>query len=241
MEDRELFRPVPRETATTRVMEQIYSLLQEGRLQPGQALPGERQLAGKLGVSRNVVREALRALASLGILAIRQGKGTRVAEATQTPLPLSLWVPWLQRNRQAVIDLLGVRESLEMMAARLAAHQATAEGLALLEAICDQMAIAAELQQVGDLVRLDMEFHASLAALSGNQFLPGLNRSIAGALVADRRAVFSLPGRAANSAQEHRKILGCLLQRDPEAAVAAMREHVQSACADIIAAITPQG
>lgn len=229
MDDPQLFRPVARQTTTTRVMEQIYGLLQEGRLPPGQRLPGERHLAQQLGVSRNVVREALHSLASMGFLAIRQGHGTVVASGFQGLGSLDLWKPWLRLNCQAVMDLLAVREPLELMATRLAAERATPERLRELESIVVQLEAAGVRRDVDELERLDADFHARLAGLSGNPFLASLNRWLTGAMGADRRAVFSIPNRAAQSVSEHRRIIECLKRGDAAAAVTAMEEHVQSA------------
>jgi GntR family transcriptional repressor for pyruvate dehydrogenase complex len=214
-------------------VEQVRRLIDEGQLKPGHRLPGERELALEFGVSRATLREAVQSLASLGLLEVRQGVGTRVSASATTAVDASFWLPWLTAHSEDVLALLDVREALETKAVELAAEAAGRGGAAagsVLEALegnLAEMERAVTAQDTVLLERLDLEFHSLLAQTAGNKYLLRFGRSV-NHVFSDRRAVLSIPGRAAQSVADHRQILAGVKAGDPASAVRAMASHLAS-------------
>ena len=121
------------------IVRQIKAMIAEGRLKSGDRLPPERDLAEKFVVSRTSVREALRALESLGLVEIRPGEGTFVREVSVEALiePLALV---MASQREAIGELFEARRLLEPAIAALAAGRATPEEIQEMERILDEQA-----------------------------------------------------------------------------------------------------
>src|SRR5881296_3366441 len=118
-----LFQPVRRSRVSTDIVRQIQDLIAAEDLQPGDRLPGERELADALSVSRQSVREALRVLDYLGVVVVRPGEGTFVATTPPAPVDASLYS--LLSERSFLLDLLEARRILEEGIVHLAARRAT--------------------------------------------------------------------------------------------------------------------
>jgi GntR family transcriptional repressor for pyruvate dehydrogenase complex len=140
-----------------------------GRIGPGDALPSEARLAARFGVSKQVVREAVRQLEALGIVQIGQGKLTRVVEALDA-LPLArFWRFAAGGTRQGLSEAVELRRIIEPQVARLAATRVTPDGLAALRDILARMETV-----IGDVPRwitADLDFHDQLGELSGNRLI----------------------------------------------------------------------
>src|SRR2546429_6547843 len=123
------------------IVRQVKAMIAEGRLKSGDQLPPERDLAEKFVVCRTSVREALRALESLGLVEIRPGEGTFVREVSVESLiePLALV---MASHREAIVELFEARRLLEPALAARAARRATPEGLAEMERILEDQAKA---------------------------------------------------------------------------------------------------
>jgi DNA-binding FadR family transcriptional regulator len=148
------------------------------------------------------------------------------------------WAPWLSDHREDVMALLEVREALEVKATKLAA-EAVAKGspgvaehlVALAKNVAD-MEDAARRVDVSTLERFDLEFHVILGQMSGNRYLLRLAKSI-NHVFPDRRAVLALPGRAAQSLEEHRRIASAIQEGRPAEAGQAYSDHLRSLQATI--------
>src|SRR5438105_13933720 len=121
------------------IVRQVKQMITEGRLKSGDQLPPERDLAEKFVVSRTSVREALRALESLGLIAIRPGEGTFVREVSIDALvgPLALM---MTSQREAIAELFEARRVLEPAIAALAASRATPDEVQEMERILEDQA-----------------------------------------------------------------------------------------------------
>lgn len=194
------------------------------RLAPGDLLPPERRLAEELGVSRSVVREALKRLQSVGLVVCRQGSGTRVAapggDHLQTGFELLI-----RHGACSLRDLAAVRLPLETAIASLAAENRTQEHL-------DELAASQRL--LGDgarplklLVEADVRFHAVLAEATGNPIFAIVLSPIQKLLVQSRRRTLHRFG-AKVAYLHHEQILSAVLTRDPLAASQAMRLHLEA-------------
>ena len=241
------FRPIRLQTSVQQVAEQIRKLIQEGQLPPGAHLPSVRDLAVRFGVSQSTVREAIHILAALGLVDVRHGRGTFVASpATDGARDPAAWLPWLEAHRDDVLALLEVREVLETKAAALAAR-AVATGspevmrhLSALEGNVKEMMDAADRRDIFALEQIDLAFHGAIADLAGNPYLVYLLRSL-NYLFADRRAVMALPGRALQSAGQHRLILEAIKAGDASEAAERMSRHLQSTIASVRALLGVHG
>jgi GntR family transcriptional repressor for pyruvate dehydrogenase complex len=205
------------------IVRQIKAMIAEGRLKSGDQLPPERDLAEKFVVSRTSVREALRALESLGLVEIRPGEGTFVREVSVEALiePLALA---MASQRAAIGELFETRRLLEPSIAGLAARRATPDEVAEMERILEEQAkeIAAGKTGLGQ----DALFHAAIASAAHNQAITRVVHAIMDLLTQCREESLNTPGRPERSHQDHRRVLEAIRRRDEAAAANAMRDHV---------------
>jgi DNA-binding GntR family transcriptional regulator len=200
-----LKRPAPlRESA----YEALTQMIIAGRLQPGQHLV-EVEIARLLGVSRQPVREALQRLHNEGWVDLRPGYGAMVH------LPAE----------DEVDQLLTVRTVLESEAARLAAGRAPTEAIAELREMCATGTRMVKEGNIDEAVRVNAEFHRSIAELSGNRFIADFAAQV------DRRVRWYYtpvaPARGQASWREHARIITAIAERDEEKASKVMREHTE--------------
>lgn len=208
-----------------------------GRMAAGAALPTEPEIGAELGVSRTVVREAVKALAAKGMVVTGPRRGTRVRPFADW----NLFDPDVIAFRVAagvdarfLDDLLELRLTIEPMAARLAARRAAPADIARIEAALARMA-----DTVGDkahYVAADLEFHQAILAAAGNQFVASL-APLLGALL---NVSFHHSVRSAEAANEavglHAAVLRAIAGRKPAAAEKALRSLIYDARSDIRAA-----
>ena len=207
------------------IIRQVKAMIAEGRLKSGDRLPPERDLAEKFLVSRASVREALRALESLGLVAIRPGEGTFVREISVDTLVEPLALVMLSQ-RQAVGELFEARRLLEPALARLAATRATPEDIGEMERILDEQAKEIANGRTGLLQ--DAQFHAAIGAAAHNRAITRIAHAIMDLLTQSREESLSTPGRPERSHQNHRRILQAITRRDPRGAEQAMLEHLDT-------------
>src|SRR5581483_3224022 len=222
-----LFHGIGVERLSDRVYKEVAAAVREGRLQPGQRLPAERHLADQFGISRVVVREALRSLAATGWVDVRPGRGAFVAARPGSTFQHA-WSGWLRQHRDELVELLAVRRALEEVAARLAAENARPAELEALRANCDAFAAEAarEIPDTERLVELDLAFHHLVAVATHGVIFDKLVDELAAVLVESRRALFFIKGRPRASADDHRRILEAIAAGDTDGAAAAMADHM---------------
>ena len=229
----EQLRPVGPGPVVDGVIERLEELI-FSRLEPGETLPSEGQLAEALGVSRLSVREATRALEARGLLEISKGRRPRVA-APNGSLVGDFFKSAVRRDPRALLDLLEVRRALEVHIASLAARRASQRHVADLELSINAMR-AAE-QEFEAFHTADVRFHENLAAASGNDLLVLLIEAFADPLRASRHRSFAghqaRGGRVADVIQQHETILDAIKARNPKQAAQAMRDHLQQTEQDL--------
>ena len=224
-----LFQPVRRSRVSEDIIRQIQDLIAAEHLQPGDRLPGERELAEAVSVSRQSVREALRVLDYLGVVMVRPGEGTFVA--TTPPSPVDPSVYSLLSERSFLLDLLEARRILEERIVHLAARRATREDL---DAMDD--ALTARERGLGagkHDVAGDLAFHTQLAELTGNPVLTSVMRHLSELWLRSREKTGRRPTSPHKALQFHRQILQAVRRRQPTAARRALRRHLDDMRADI--------
>jgi GntR family transcriptional regulator, transcriptional repressor for pyruvate dehydrogenase complex len=202
----------------------IKEMIVTGRLAPGARLPREADLASQLGLSRNSLREAVRALSMINILDVRQGDGTYVTSLEpQVLLDTLTFVVDFHRD-DSVLEFLRVRRILEPAAAAMAAQEIDEAALAALQRVVDASSPDAEPEE---LFALDAEFHRLIGVASGNSVLASLIEGLSGPT--NRARVWrgrTEAGAQERTVREHRAILDALAAHAPDIAHAAMVAHV---------------
>ncbi len=222
----DLFDVIPREsTLATRVTHQIERLIVEGQLQPGDRLPPERTLARQFGVSRTVIREAVRALVAKSLLEVRAGSGTVVRSPSAASVVQSMTL--LLRAGQPELDydkVHEVRRLLEVEIAGLAAMRRTPEDLRQMEAILEQ---AAQIRDNRDaFCQKDVDFHAALASATHNELFSLVLDTLVDIMLQVRQMGFGVADMPSRALTHHRAIYHQVKAGDAEGARQAMRDHL---------------
>ena len=234
-----MVRPVDQQTAPfetsltavrrTRLFEgivaQVRDLIRDGRLQPGQRLPAERELAERFQVSRASLREAIRTLELEGLVVIRPGAGTFVSEEG-FDAAMDVLARRLLAEREALADVVELRLVLEPQIAALAAQRATLEDKGRLEVILKEQEEQILRGETGAVA--DTAFHSTLASASHNEALVRLSTTLVELLAPSRDESLQTPERSQRSVKSHRTILSAIQQGDVEAVDQAMTEHIVS-------------
>ena len=214
------------------VAKRLARTIREGRLLPGERLPSERRLCHELGVSRPVLREALRSLAGQGYLEIRHGSGSFVLDAA-TQLANVEPVAWFAENHRRVRDFYDARVLLESETAARAAERARPTDLARLRTILSEADEVLAHGQVGAAIGLDIDFHRAIAELAGNAFLCEMLDAIIDTDTDIRRVLHRLPGRPEAAHQGHERILEAIASGEPDRAREVMAAALARALRDI--------
>ena len=215
-------------TSAEEVVTRLREMIQNGELHPGDRLPPERDLSKLLGVSRPTLRAGIRSLTAVGILQSRQGAGTFVAEAEESPTLDTSALKLLSALHGFTSDeMFEARIALEMSIAALAAERATSEQIAQLAEEIAAMYESVELPE--QYLVHDMRFHQTIAAASGNRILTALMNMIASILFEHRSITVHQAKDLSDSAKEHDDIYRAIREHDPDAARRAMREHLTGA------------
>jgi GntR family transcriptional repressor for pyruvate dehydrogenase complex len=218
-------------TLSDRVTESVLEMITSAALKPGDRLPSERDLGTRFGVSRTVVREAMRSLAAKGVLEVRTGSGAVVGRvgAEQASAALRLYVQTSHRSEDGTSfdyeQIDEVREMLEARVARIAATRATDEDVAELTAVHKQLVRAKADPEAAS--QLDVAFHRLIAVSTHNPLYLVMLDSIEPVLLEIRRMTLRVPGRPHRAVSAHGRILDRIVARDAEGAELAMIQHLE--------------
>lgn len=210
------------------VAEQIEGMIQSGEFQPGDRLPAERQLSRQLEVSRPSLREALKKLASQGLLHSRQGGGTFVRDR---PVPaISALKGDLLDYPESGFDVLEVRHALDGQAAYLAALRATDPDRNRIRAAFERMIECHERSDFIEEARADLEFHLAITEASHNIVLLQVTRSLMSLLMKSVETNLAVLYQNADVfrplTDQHRALMEAVIGGDPEAARNAAQSHM---------------
>jgi GntR family transcriptional repressor for pyruvate dehydrogenase complex len=210
------------------VADQIEQLIADASLRPGDKLPGEREMAERMGVSRTVVREAIRVLGVRGLIQVKTGCGTYVQEPSASDAAASIErFLKLHRSGKPFAHVHEVRRMIEVETAGLAAERATDEDLDLLQSTIDGM--YAHRHDPDAYIKYDHAFHKGLAEATHNSLFGMLLSPISDLLHQVILVSVQAPGALEAGLAHHRNILAQLRKRDSQTAQQAMREHLAQA------------
>jgi DNA-binding FadR family transcriptional regulator len=207
-----------RSTTTADVLDDIRGRIHRGELGPGDRLPPERELAARLRVSRDRVREALQSLETDGYLVARRG-ATGGRFVTELAAPFAAWAA---RTEHDLDDIVDFRLAVECEASRFAARRRTRADLDAMRRAVERLDAAATPREY----RLaDVAFHAAIAVASGNDRLATAVERARGELFEPADELWK-HGRI-ESLADHRQILAAIDDAAAEAAATAMAEHIE--------------
>lgn len=218
-----MLEPLKKKRLYEEIVKQLIDLIEVGKLKPGDRLPSERQMAEELGVSRTAIREALRALESMGYIQSKVGGGTFVSEISldRALLPFTTV---LSQDKNLIKELLEVRQLLESEIALLASKRATEEDIKNMEAALDSM--REDIEQGGIGLEGDNAFHNALAAAARNMAMSKILGLCDELLSKSRESTLRIPGQPARSLEDHVAILNAIKERDHVLAQQLMKQHM---------------
>lgn len=205
-------KQIARQSITEAVTESLRDEIATGAWRVGDRIPSEPELIASLGVSRTVVREAVRGLVHAGLLETRQGAGTFVMATDATEVALQRRLASARHS-----DVVEVRRGLDVIAARLAAERRTAEQVAALRATLDERARTGAAGDEAGFVAADVEFHLLVARASGNEIIDELYGSLSRSLAATAKDDQIL-SHFHEDTDWHESLYAAIEARDPGAA-----------------------
>ena len=222
-----------------KAVDQLRDLIFQGALAPEQKLPTEQELSRQFHIGRSSIREALRVLESEGLVEVRRGSGTYV---TAKPMHLGLKsevIGWLAQQREPLVQILEVRESIEGLTASLAAVNCSDELVEQLRQNIEALSVLVnqidenDVEIIDQLSRLDADFHLLISRASGNDLAEEILARILPAFTESNKAMVYVGRRQQTMAEEHREILCSIQAKDAQAAEKAMRAHLARVRAEI--------
>ena len=209
---------------TDEAIEKIKDMIVRGELTPGSRLPPEKDLAERLGLSRNSMREAVKALAVIRVLDVRRGDGTYVTSLEPKLLLEAVSFVVDLHDDDSLLEIFAVRRVLESHATGLAAQRADDDDVARLDAEISGVATDTDIES---LVEHDVRFHGAIARLAGNDYLASLLESLTSQTVRARvwRGL-TQAGGVERTLDEHRAILDAIADHDIELATAIAQVHI---------------
>ena len=220
------------------MLDQLGESIVAGRFGQCGALPPEPLLCEQFGVSRTVVREAVKSLVAKGMLHTGPKVGTKVQPAERWNLfdpDVVAWQSKVGLTREFLRDLQELRRIVEPAAARLAAERATQADIDEIEAAYQGMKSAIE--QGGDYVASDLRFHQGLLRACHNRMVWQMSKALGALLRTSFEISTSLVNAPWTSLPLHRAVLDAVIAGDAQAAEQAVRHLIDSAARDIDAVL----
>ncbi len=216
------FPTIESRSLADRAAESIEQMIINREIKPGSKLPNEYELAEQLQVGRSTVREAIKILESHNVLSVIRGNGTFVCEwpgLIDDPLGFR----FVQDKKRLALDLCEIRSLIEPYLAEMAARNASLDDVDALQKSCDEIAYYIK-KGSQDYSPKDIEFHTRIAICSGNQISSKLVPVIHQGIVMYTQ--LTEPISASKAPITHQAVVDAIRNRDPEAAKAAMTEHL---------------
>jgi GntR family transcriptional repressor for pyruvate dehydrogenase complex len=216
-------RPIAAQTSRVdEVADRIRDIVEKGELGPGSRLPSETDLADQFQISRNVLREAIKRLESIGLLNVRRGLGTFVGDGETLDTTTKLVRSAIAISPRDVSKVAEFRRAIECDAVRIATLNATAEDIDELQRIYDDF--KAQKDPVA-VMEADLKFHLKLLAMAGNALMLNVINVIQVFIYAGMVQTRPVEDHVPASEDQHLNVLKAIRKRDPEQAERAMRAH----------------
>ena len=231
------FRSVLVTRSYEQVVQQILERIHAGEFAPGERLPTERELGELFGVSRGVIREAIKVLGAMGLVESRQGSGTYVS-ANIVPSVSRALVLSAKPDDESLVSLMEFRRPLEVEAARLSAtRRTTAEASAIAHAAAATV-IGARASSTNAFVEGDANLHRQILTAARNPYLQTTLVALYDIMRDLGPMVVRMAGSISISADQHQRLANAITQQDPDVAGRVMAEHIDyaaSALKDVLA------
>ena len=209
---------------TDEAIEKIKAMIVSGELGPGDRLPPEKELSERLGLSRNSMREAVKALEVIRVLDVRRGDGTYVTSLEPHLLLEAISFVVDMHDDDSMLEIFAVRRMLESQATALAATHGGDEEIAQLE---QEVAGIDASVTIEELVEHDLRFHREIVRMAGNAYLASLIEHLSSQTVRARvwRGLTEA-GSVERTLSEHRAIADAIARRDPVLATSLATAHI---------------
>lgn len=220
--DDNVFRAIEQRKVSAQIVDQVKSLIANGRLKPGDTLPPERELMKVFNVSRPTLREALNTLSTMGFVQMAQRQRTRV----RSLVPSNITEPLhrlLKEDMKTSLEMIEARSIIETGNARLAAKRATEADIAKLEECLEAMREKIDRDQ--SLTDEDADFHLSLAEATHNKIQTHLMFSIYD-LLKEKVALCYYDDEAEQIFKQHCAVVAAIKSKDENRAQDKMEEHL---------------
>jgi GntR family transcriptional repressor for pyruvate dehydrogenase complex len=217
---------VERKRLTDQIIDQMTSMISDGKFKPGDKLPSEPVLMKQFGVGRSSLREAVGALSLIGVLTVRPGRGTHISpsagESLSKPLCWGMFMNW----REKLHEFVEARITIEKALVGLAAERATEEDIEEIRR-CHSLLKSSKVTK-RKAIHADLVFHMAIANASHNSFLARFLEELRQPLKNWMEQKASLFGWYDKVFDQHDAVFGAIQAHDPDNARAMMEEHLKS-------------
>lgn len=221
-------QPIIRRKISDEVLDRLKRLITGGELRPGDEMPSERELMTRFQVGRPAIREAMQALAGMGLVAISHGERAKVLQLSAKSIIKQVDVTakmMLASSKDSLEDLKNARIFFERGMVREAAQKASDEHIARLRACLDLQ--RASLGDAKAFINADMKLHTRIAEISGNPIYVAVSEALLGWLAEYHTEMLIWTGKENITLSEHEEIIECIARRDADAAEEAMTRHLE--------------
>ncbi|MBW7475201.1 FadR family transcriptional regulator [Paenibacillus oenotherae] len=208
-----MLKKTTRLTLVDQVILQIEALIESGKWPVGKKIPAEPELVADLNVSRNTLREGIKALCHAGVLYTKQGDGTYVCSSSTLGVAIQRRV-----QRSSLLDTLEVRHALELEAARLSAERRTEADIERFRYYQERCNYYAETHDIEQFVASDVQLHQAIVKSSGNRMLFDLYAHITGALQESNTAFLTKSFANHLPRDHHQDLIEAIVAQNPEEA-----------------------
>lgn len=222
-----------RRNAHGQIVHELGERIVRGNLPSGHSLPNESDLGVELGVSRTIIREAIKTLSAKGMIKSRPKTGTRVLDRKHWNMldsDVLSWISTVGDFHEFAPSLFEIRRIVEPAAAAIAAERATPEAISEIQTAFDGMVAAGEDVEAG--VEPDVRFHQAILSSTNNVFLAPLGALIESALATSFQLSRSNPGAIRNSLPQHKAVLEAIISGNSEGASNELRKLLVDAATD---------
>jgi GntR family transcriptional repressor for pyruvate dehydrogenase complex len=205
--------PVGNDTVVEKVIQQLTTAISKGRFKLGEKLPSEFELMDELHVSRNSLREAMKMLATMGIVDIRRGDGTYICSQVK-PNFIDSVIYSMMLESSSDEEIVELRQTLDEAVLKMAISKRTPQDIAKLQSYITQMRNYFKNGEISQAARLDYEFHLYLTECCKNPFLARIVKGVYQLFERSIEKNIRTEELFAKADEHHQNILNCLIDRD---------------------------